>query len=139
MANFLGEFRATGRARNDVLDDIGNALGQVKRNRGLTADDMRIVFGLKVDDQVARYMAGEAEMGIIAWMRACEAWPELLEFLEETTNERVLRGRQRALDLELPLEVLQLTFVAGAIAGMIFEALLITVPKLAFAILGSVL
>jgi hypothetical protein len=96
--NFLG-FRATGRARNDVLDDIGNALGQVKRNRGLTADDMRIVFGLKVDDQVARYIAGEAEMGIIAWMRACEAWPELLEFLEETTNERVLRGRQRALDL----------------------------------------
>src|SRR5262245_361974 len=100
--NSLG-FHATGRARNDILDDIGNALGQVKRARGLTADDMRVVFGLKVDDQVARYIAGEAEMGIIAWMRACEAWPELLEFLEETTNERVLRGRQRALDLDLPI------------------------------------
>ena len=99
--NFLG-FRASGRARNDILDDIGNALGQVKRARGLTADDMRIVFGLKVDDQVARYIAGEAEMGIIAWMRACEAWPELTELLDETTNERALRGRQRALDLDSP-------------------------------------
>jgi hypothetical protein len=98
---FLG-FRATGRARTDVLDDIGNALGQVKRNRGLTADDMRIVFGLKVDDQVFRYLAGEAEMGIIAWFRACEAWSELIGFLEETTNERALRGRQCALDLDPP-------------------------------------
>lgn len=100
--NFLG-FHATGRARTEILDDIGDALGQIKRGRGLTADDMRIVFGLKVDDQVARYIAGEAEMGIIAWMRACEAWPELLEYLEESTAERALRGRQRALDLELPM------------------------------------
>jgi hypothetical protein len=46
---------------------------------------------------------------------------------------------RKALALGVKLEVLQLTFVAGAIAGMIFEALLITVPKLAFAILGSVL
>jgi hypothetical protein len=99
--NFLG-FRASGRARNDILDDIGNALGQVKRARGLTADDMRIVFGLKVDDQVARYIAGDAEMGIIAWMRACEAWPELLELLEETVTERALKGRQRVLDLDTP-------------------------------------
>jgi hypothetical protein len=99
--NFLG-FRATGRARNEILDDIGNALGQVKRARGLTADDMRIVFGLKVDDQVARYLAGEAEMGIVAWMRACETWPELLDLLDESVNERVLRGRQRALDLDPP-------------------------------------
>jgi hypothetical protein len=97
--NFFG-FCATGRARNDILDDIGNALGQIKRKRGLTADDMRIVFGLKVDDQVARYIAGEAEMGIVAWMRACEAWPELVELLDESTNERALRGRQCSLDLE---------------------------------------
>jgi hypothetical protein len=99
--NFFG-FIATGRARNEILDDIGNALGQIKRARGLTADDMRIVFGLKVDDQVARYIAGEAEMGIVAWMRACEAWPELTELLDESTNERALKGRQRALELELP-------------------------------------
>jgi hypothetical protein len=99
--NFLG-FSATGRARSEILDDIGNALGQIKRSRALTADDMRIVFGLKVDDQVARYISGEAEMGIVAWMRACEAWPELNELLDESTNERALKGRQRALDLELP-------------------------------------
>ncbi len=100
--NFLG-FRATGRARTEILDDIGGALGQIKRARGLTADDMRMVFGLKVDDQVARYIAGEAEMGIVAWMRACEAWPELLDLLEETVHERALRGRQRALDLDPPV------------------------------------
>lgn len=99
--NFLG-FHATGRARLEILDDIGNALGQIKRARGLTAEDMRIVFGLKVDDQVARYIAGEAEMGIVAWMRACEAWPELNELLDESTNERALKGRQQALDLEQP-------------------------------------
>lgn len=98
----MNGFQATGRARTEILDDIGNALGQVKRARGLTADDMRIVFGLKVDDQVARYIAGEAEMGIVAWMRACEAWPELNELLDETTNERAMRGRQRPLDLDLP-------------------------------------
>lgn len=99
---FVG-FRATGRAQNDVLDDIGNALRQVKTNRGLTPEDMRIVFGLKGDDQVSKYIAGEAELKIIAWMRACEAWPELTELLEETVNERAMRGRQRALDLELPV------------------------------------
>lgn len=99
--NFVG-FRATDRARNDVLDDIGNALGQVKRGRGLTADDMRIVFGLKGDDQVSKYIAGEAQLKIISWMRACEAWPELLDYLEETTAERALKGRQRALDLDPP-------------------------------------
>jgi hypothetical protein len=101
--NFVG-FSTTGRARYEILDDIGNALGQIKRSRRLTADDMRIVFGLKVDDQVARYIAGEAEMGIVAWMRACEAWPELTELLNETVNERVLKGRQRALDLEFPAQ-----------------------------------
>jgi hypothetical protein len=33
-------------------------------------------------------------------MRACEAWPELVELLDESTNERALRGRQCSLDLE---------------------------------------
>jgi hypothetical protein len=99
--NFLG-FRATGRPRNEILDDVGAALGQIKRARGLTADDMRIVFGLKVDDQVARYIAGEAEMGVIAWLRACETWPELVDLVDESISERVLRGRQRSLDLDPP-------------------------------------
>jgi hypothetical protein len=97
--NFVG---VLARPRNDVLSDIGDALGRVKRRRGLTAEDMRIVFGLKVDDQVARYIAGEAEMGIVAWMRALEAWPELLDYLDESTAERALQSRQRALDLDPP-------------------------------------
>jgi hypothetical protein len=91
-----------GRSTAQVLGDVGCALLQIKNARGLTADDMRMVFGLKVDDQVARYIAGEAEMGIVAWMRACEAWPELADYLDETQNERVLRGRQCALDLDPP-------------------------------------
>lgn len=94
--NFLGFLS---RPQSDVLSDVGTALGLIKRRRGLTAEDMRVVFGLKVDDQVARYIAGEAEMGIYAWMRACEAWPELVELLEETTAERAAQGRQCPLPL----------------------------------------
>jgi hypothetical protein len=99
LPNFLG---ILSRRRDDVLSDVGDALGRVKRRRGLTAEDMRVVFGLKVDDQVARYIAGEAEMGIVAWMRACEAWPELAEYLDESTAERAAQGRQCALDLDAP-------------------------------------
>ena len=54
------------------------------------------------DDMVAKYIAGEAEMGFIAWGRANDAWPELAEKIAETTAERALRGRQRLLDLEFP-------------------------------------
>lgn len=103
MASAPSFFGFLTRPRSDVLDDIGEALGRVKRRRGLTAEDMRVVFGLKVDDMVARYIAGEAEMGIVAWMRALEAWPELATFLEENTAERALQGRQCALDLEFPM------------------------------------
>ena len=99
LPNFLG---ILSRRRDDVLSDVGDALGRVKRRRGLTAEDMRVVFGLKVDDQVARYIAGEAEMGIVAWMRACEAWPELTEYLDESPAERAAQGRQCALDLDAP-------------------------------------
>lgn len=101
MASQPNFFGVLARPRNDLLADIGGALGLVKRRRGLTAEDMRIIFGLKVDDMVARYIAGEAEMGVASWMRALEAWPELAELLEETTAERAMQGRQRALDLDI--------------------------------------
>ena len=91
-----------GKPRTEVLADIGVALLQVKNTRGLTADDMRIVLGLKVDDMVSKYIAGEHAMDVIAWMRANEAWPELSDRIEETAAERAMRGKQRALDLELP-------------------------------------
>lgn len=86
---------------DDVLADVGTVLLQVKNARCLTLIDMASVIG-RGDDMVAKYIAGEAEMGFIAWCRANEAWPEFAERLEETSAERALRARQRALDLELP-------------------------------------
>lgn len=89
--------------QSEVLANLGTALLQVKNARGLTLSDMGQVLG-RIDDQVAKYIAGEAEMGVIAWMRAAEAWPELADRLEETAAERAARARQRALDLELPVK-----------------------------------
>jgi len=92
-----------GKPKDAILADIGAALLQVKIARGLSPDDMRSVFGLKGDDMVAKYIAGENAMDVVAWLRANEAWPELAERIEETERDRVMRGRQRALDLELPI------------------------------------
>jgi hypothetical protein len=91
-----------GKPRDQVLGDIGYALMQVKRARGLTSDDMRVVFGLKDDDMVAKYIAGENAMSVVSWLRALEAWPELPELVTESDTERALKGRQRALDLDPP-------------------------------------
>ena len=41
-------------------------------------------------------------MSVISWMRANEAWPELVELIQESATERALRAKQRALDLALP-------------------------------------
>jgi hypothetical protein len=46
---------------------------------------------------------------------------------------------RKALSLGIKAEVLQLAFFVGALAGMVAQTVLMTVPKLAFAILGSVL
>lgn len=86
---------------NEVLANLGTALLQVKNARGLTLSDMGYVLG-RIDDQVAKYIAGEAEMGVIAWLRANEAWPELASRIEETAADRAARAKQRALDLDLP-------------------------------------
>jgi hypothetical protein len=91
-----------GKRSDDVQADVGTALLQIKNNRGLTLLEMAGVLG-RVDDMVAKYIAGEAEMGFIAWLRANEAWPELASIIEETATDRALRARQRALDLELPI------------------------------------
>ena len=90
-----------GKAKSSILADVGLALGQIKHSRGLSPDDMGAVLG-RCDDMVAKYIAGDAEMGFVAWLRANEAWPELSELIEETERDRVLRGRQRALDLDPP-------------------------------------
>lgn len=89
------------RPQAEILADIGTALLLIKNARGLTLSDMGYVLG-RIDDTVAKYIAGEAEMGVVSWGRATEAWPELAERLTETAAERAARARQRALDLEQP-------------------------------------
>lgn len=90
-----------GKRVDDIQADVGTALLQIKNSRNLTLIEMAGVLG-RGDDMVAKYIAGEAEMGFIAWLRANEAWPELFERIEETAAERALRARQRALDFEGP-------------------------------------
>lgn len=89
-----------GKPRDLILGDLGYALQQVKRARGLSGDDMRVVFGLKDGDMVAKYIAGDNAMSVISWLRAIEAWPELPELVAESDTERALKGRQRPLDFE---------------------------------------
>ena len=92
----------SGKSREDILADIGTALLQIKNTRGLGLPDMADKIG-RSDDQLARYIAGDMEMGVVAWMRANEAWPELAEKIAETAAERAMRARQRALDLDTPV------------------------------------
>jgi cyanate lyase len=91
------------RPQAEVLGDLGTALLQVKNARGLTLNDMAYSLG-RSDDQVAKYIAGEAEMGFIVWMRALDAYPEIEDRLSESAAERALRAKQRPLDLELTMQ-----------------------------------
>lgn len=61
-----------------MLADTGVALLQTKNALHLTLQDMADVMG-RTDDSVAKYIAGEAEMGMCAYRRACAAWPEFRE------------------------------------------------------------
>jgi cyanate lyase len=70
-----------GKAQQDILAETGIALLQIKNNRRLTLEDMGRILG-KTDDMVAKYIAGEAEMGFVAFRRARTAWPELDEKLD---------------------------------------------------------
>jgi hypothetical protein len=89
-----------GKRHATVLADIGAALLIVKTQRGLTlvemGEDIR-----KSDDTIARYIAGEKEMGVVTWLRACEEYPELPGIVAESAADRQARSSQRALDLEL--------------------------------------
>lgn len=92
---------ASGGTRDSILGDIGTALLQIKNARGLNLPDMADKIG-RSDDQLARYIAGDMEMGVVAWLRANEEWPELSDKIFETASERALRSRQRALELDPP-------------------------------------
>lgn len=63
---------------SQILADVGLALLQTKNALRLTLQDMADVMG-RTDDMVAHYIAGESEMGMIAFRRACAAWPEFRE------------------------------------------------------------
>ena len=89
--------------QSDLLAAAGTALLQVKNARDLTLPEMAYVMG-RSDDQVARYIAGESEMGFVTWERAKQAWPELADRLNESAAERDFRRRQRLLDLEQPVK-----------------------------------
>lgn len=89
------------RPPSEVLRDVGTALLQIKNNRGLTLDDMGSMIGVS-REMVAQYIAGEAEMGFVKWLKVNDAFPEIAERIEETAAERALRAKQRALDLDLP-------------------------------------
>lgn len=56
-----------------VLDEIGEALTAIRRDDVLTFADMAAVLG-KSEDQAAKYCAGSAEMGVIAYARARREW-----------------------------------------------------------------
>lgn len=91
-----------GRPQSQVVGDVGTALLQIKNARGLTLEDMGAFIGVS-REMVAQYIAGEAEMGFVKWLRANEAFPELSERIEETAADRAARARQRVLDLDQPI------------------------------------
>jgi hypothetical protein len=88
-----------GKRHATVLGDIGSALLIVKNQRGLTlvemGEDIR-----RSDDTIARMISGETEMGVVTWLRACEAYPELPSLVAESAADRAAREKQRTLDLE---------------------------------------
>ena len=83
------------------LADLGTALLLIKNERCLTLAQMGKDLGCS-EDQVSRYIAAEAEMGILRWKRAHEKYPELEARMSETSAERTLRLKQRALNLQPP-------------------------------------
>jgi hypothetical protein len=56
-----------------VLDTVGADLTQIRIQDKLTFADIAAVIG-KSEDQAAKYCAGSAEMGIIAFARAEREW-----------------------------------------------------------------
>lgn len=92
-----------GKPKRDVLNGIGTALLQVKNAHRLTLSDMADAIG-RSDEMLAQYIAGEAEMGVTAWLRAVEAWPDLSDRLSYNLDEaeKAFRAKQRSLALPVP-------------------------------------
>lgn len=58
-----------------ILRELGNALGRIRQEDGLTWADVGRVVG-KSEDQAAKYADGTAEMGAVALFYAKQAWGE---------------------------------------------------------------
>lgn len=56
-----------------VLDEVAEALTTIRKDDRLTFADMAAILG-KSEDQAAKYCAGSAEMGLIAYARARREW-----------------------------------------------------------------
>lgn len=56
-----------------ILAAAGDDLAQIKKEDGLTYQDMGRILG-KSEDQVAKYCDGSAEMGIVAYTFARREW-----------------------------------------------------------------
>jgi cyanate lyase len=93
-----------GENKQDTLRAIGSALLQTKNANKLTLDAMAETMR-RSDEAVAQYIAGEAEMGVTAWLRAVSAWPDLedrLAYHLMDEDEKAFRARQRSLTLPMP-------------------------------------
>jgi hypothetical protein len=93
-----------GESKRDTLSAVGAALLQTKNANKLTLDEMAETMR-RSDEAVAQYIAGEAEMGITAWLRARKAWPDLeerLSFHLMDEAEKAFRAKQRSLTLPMP-------------------------------------
>lgn len=93
-----------GESKRDALRAIGASLLQTKNANKLTLDEMAETMR-RSDEAVAQYIAGEAEMGVTAWLRAVKAWPDLEERLSYhlmDEDEKAFREKQRELRLPRP-------------------------------------
>jgi hypothetical protein len=92
-----------GKPKRTVVGGIGLALSQIKIVERLTIDEMAEKIG-RSDEMMAQYLAGEAEMGVTAWLRAVEVWPELPERVAFNLDdsEKAFRAKQRELRLPDP-------------------------------------
>lgn len=93
-----------GLPKRDTLRAIGTALLQTKNANKLTLDEMAETMA-RSDEAVAQYIAGEAEMGVTAWLRARRAWPDLedrLAYHLMDEGEIAFRAKQRSLTLPMP-------------------------------------
>ena len=91
--------------KRQLLSCLGSALLQTKVANKLTLDDMSETMG-RSDEAIAQYIAGEAEMGVTAWLRAVKAWPDLedrLSYHLMDEAEKAFRAKQRSLPLTRPV------------------------------------